>query len=49
MEMWEGQSVKRPLKWKLKKLLSAVCYMLMSLVLIACLYVIYLLEIAKYL
>lgn len=46
--MWDGQSVKKPLKWKLKKLLTVVYYILMSLVLIACLCVICLLEIAKY-
>ena len=48
MEMWYGQSVKRPLKWKLKKLLTAVYYLLMTSVLIACLYLIYLLEFAEY-
>lgn len=34
--MWDGQSVKKPLKWKFKKLLTAVCYLLMLLALTAC-------------
>lgn len=46
--MWDGQSVKRPLKWKLKKLMTVIYYMLMAFVLTACLYMIYLLEIAEY-
>ena len=41
--MWDGQSVRKPLKSKLKKLLITVYYLLMSLVLIACLCVICLL------
>ena len=45
--MWDGQSVRKPLKWKLKKLLTVVYYLLISLVMIASLCLICLLEIYK--
>lgn len=45
--MWDGQSVKKPLKWKFKKLLTAVCYLLMLLALTACMFVVYLFEISR--
>ena len=46
--MWEGQSVKRPLKWKLKKLLAAVCYLLLLLALTVSLFVVYIFKIYKF-